>query len=148
MSDALDTGAAQRVVLDLRQAPGGGYHPSLPLVAALAAEERIDRPDRLAVIFGRNSASATAALVSRLEQDTQATLIGEPTPARPNTFLDPVSFTLPNSGITYYIPSTVVTIAGSDDHRDAVYPDIHVPLLSTDVLAGHDRALEVALAAR
>jgi hypothetical protein len=54
--------------------------------------------------------------------------------------------TLPNSGITFYMPSTIEMIAGPDDVRDAVYPDIRVQVLSADVLAGRDRALEVALA--
>jgi hypothetical protein len=142
---ALDSGAVDRVVVDLRYAPGGGYHPSLPLVQALAAEPRINRQGHLAIITGRDSISATTALASAFEQRTEATFVGEPTPARPNTNLDEITFTLPNSGLTMHIPTTLEVIAGPDDLRDAIYPDIAVPLLSTDWFTGRDRALEVAM---
>ena len=145
LTAALDSGAVDRIVVDLRYAPGGGYHPSLPLVAALAAEPRINQPGRLAVITGRDSISATTALASAFEQQTQATFVGEPTPARPNTNLDEITFTLPNSGLVVHIPTTLEMIAGNDDHRDAIYPDVAVPILSTDWFAGRDRALEAAM---
>jgi hypothetical protein len=142
---ALDAGDVDRVVVDLRYARGGGYHPSLPLVEALAAEPRINKPGRLAVITGRESISATTALASSFQQDTQATFVGEPTPARPNTLLDETTFTLPHSGLIVHIPTTLVEIAAPDDDRDAIYPEVAVPLLSSEYFSGRDRALEVAM---
>lgn len=146
--EAMDAGKVDRLVLDMRYARGGGYHPSLSLVDALASEPRIDRPDRLTVIIGREDVSATTALASRLEQDTHATFVGEPTPARPNTLLDETTFGLPISGITVHIPTTLLEIAGPADTRDAVRPDIPVDLLASDYFAGRDAALEVALRPR
>lgn len=145
LTGALDASEVDRVVVDLRYAPGGGYHPSLPLVAALAAETRINEPGRLAVITGRESFSATVALASAFEQQTQATFVGEPAAGRPNTFLDETTFGLPNSGLVVHVPTTQTDTAGPDDHRDAIYPDVAVPLLSSDYFSGRDRALEVAL---
>jgi len=145
LTAALDAGEVDRVVVDLRYAPGGGYHPSLPLVQALAAEPRVNQPGRLAVITGRDSISATTALASAFEQQSEATFVGEPTPARPNTNLDEITFTLPNSGLVVHIPTTLEMIAGPDDLRDAIHPDVAAPLLSTDFFAGRDRALEAAM---
>jgi hypothetical protein len=145
MKAALDASEVDRVVVDLRYAPGGAYHPSLPLVEALAAEPRVNQPGRLAVLTSRETFSATNALVSSFEQDTEATFIGEPTPGRPNPFLDEITFTLPNSGLVVHVPTTEPQIAAPDDQRDAIYPDVAVPLLSSDWFTGRDPALEVAM---
>jgi hypothetical protein len=146
LKSALDAGEVDRVIVDLRYAPGGAYTDSLPLVEALAAEPRVNKPGRLAVITGRESFSATVALASAFEQQTQATIVGEPAAGRPNTFVDEITFTLPNSGLTVHVPTVELAITGPDDHLDAIYPDVAVPLVSSDHFAGHDRALEVAMA--
>jgi C-terminal processing protease CtpA/Prc len=142
---ALDAGEVDRVVVDLRYAPGGAYSPAVALVDALSAEARIDQPGRLAVVVGRESFSATNALISAFERRTQATFVGEPTPGRPNPFMNETTFVLPNSGLVVHIATGLALLADPDDHRDAIYPDIAVPLMSSDYFSGCDRALDVAM---
>src|SRR5947209_18810855 len=54
----------------------------------------------LFVITGRLTFSAAMNLASRLEHETHATFVGEPTDSRPNHYGDAVTPTLPASGST------------------------------------------------
>src|SRR3989442_15208168 len=54
----------------------------------------------LFVITGRLTFSAAMNLASRLEHETHATFVGEPTGSRPNHYGEAVTLTLPASGIT------------------------------------------------
>lgn len=145
LESALDAGEVDRVVVDLRYAPGGSYSPAVALVDALSAEPRIDQPGRLAVVVGRESFSATNALISAFERRTRATFVGEPTPGRPNPFMNEITFALPSSGLVVHIPTGRAFLDDPDDHRDAIYPDVSVPLVSSDYFSGRDRALDVAM---
>ena len=143
MDAALDDGSAERVVIDMRYVQGGNGSLSDPLVEAVKADERINRPGGLSVLIGRENFSAGTVLAGRLDRETEAVVIGEPTPARADGFLCPCQdITLVS---TPYIVEIPTDFLANGDTRDAVMPEIPLDLTAADFFAGKDPALELAL---
>jgi hypothetical protein len=82
MRSALDSGAATRVVLDMRYLLGGNGSLAQPLIDALVDDERINRPGGLTLLIGRENVSAGTVVATAIDTRTKAVLIGEMTPAR------------------------------------------------------------------
>ncbi|MGL6280654.1 MAG: hypothetical protein ACRC50_14005, partial [Gaiella sp.] len=145
MRSAMKNGSAKRVVLDMRYATGGSWQGTWALRDALSTDPRLKGRGSLTVLIGRQNVSASTALASWLDVNTNATLVGEPTPSRPNPLLDETTVTLPNSVIIVHLPTTQVEITDQSDKRTAVSPDVPVDESSVDFFAGRDATLEVAL---
>ena len=140
---AFDDGQADRVVLDMRYLQGGDASLAFPLIDALKADARINRPGGLTVLIGRENVSAGTLVAGAFDRDTQALLIGEPTPARADNFLCPChDIALTGSAFVIGIPTVQL---GNHDERDAVVPDVPVDMTAADFFASRDRALELAL---
>lgn len=143
LKDALDSGSADRVVLDLRYLRGGDWNVLQPLVEALKADARVNRTGRLKVLIGRENESAATVVVEWLDTTTKATLIGEPTPARADPFTCPCEDTnLPLTGYVFSVPQSRL---GNGDPRLAITPDQPVTIRAKDFFAGRDVALNLAL---
>jgi hypothetical protein len=147
MDAALDSGRADRVVVDLRYLRGGDWVPLRPLVDRLRADRRVNDPAKLSVLIGRENESAATVVAYWFDTDTKATLIGEPTPARadPFTFEAKREVTLPDTGYLLAMPTTRF---GNGDKRRAVMPDVRLVTRSTDFFAGRDVTLDFALHGR
>ncbi len=146
MKAALDNGAATRVILDMRYLRGGDGSLAQPLIDALVSDKRINRPGGLIVLTGRENVSAGTVVAGALDRGTQATLIGEMTPARADNFLcDCSDIFLPDSRLTVTVPTQFLR---NGDPRPAVEPDIPFALTAADFFAGKDPALELALRSR
>ncbi|MEO8245567.1 MAG: hypothetical protein ABI622_00470 [Chloroflexota bacterium] len=137
----------ERVVLDLRQNPGGDNHSYPPLLAALQAEG-VDVPGRLYVLTDHTTFSAAANLASELERTTDAVFAGDPMGGGIN-FWDDVSFVRLDA---WPIPMQVGVstrywqMGLPDDPRLTIEPDLAVPLTAADYFAGRDAVLEAVLA--
>lgn len=143
MTDALDSGAADHVVVDMRYLSGGDGSKLIPIVDALRKDARINRPGGLTVLIGRENESAATVIAATLDLNTEASFVGEMTPARADNFLCPCTdIELPESGFIFSVPTTR---SGNGDPRMAIEPDIPVALSSVDFFAGRDPALEAAL---
>jgi hypothetical protein len=143
MTRALDSGAADHVVVDMRYLRGGDASQLLPLVDALERDPRINRHGRLTVLIGRENGSAATLIAATLDLETDASFVGEMTPARADNFLCPCTdIELSASGFIFSVPTTR---SGNGDPRMAIEPDIPVALSSIDYFAGRDPALEAAL---
>jgi hypothetical protein len=94
--DTLDANKAEKLVVDVRECPGGD-HIELPLLKGILARPYLDQPDRLFLIIGRKTGSAAQHLTSVFEHYTNATLFGEPTASKPNQYGALLWFTLPHS---------------------------------------------------
>ena len=144
---ALETAGPERVIIDLRRNGGGDNYLGEPLRKRLAAS-RFNRPGRLYVLVGPRTFSAAQNLANRLERETFATFVGEPTGGAPNHYGDAKPFTGQATGITSIVSTLPWFDSYPQDRREWIMPDLLVPEISADWLAGRDRALEAALAHR
>ena len=143
MAAKRDSGLVDRVVIDLRYLRGGDLTPLLPLVQAVSKDKRVNKPDGLSVLIGRENESAATVLAYMFDTETKATLIGEPTPAMANNFLCPCQdIDLATTGYVFSVP---MARANNGDPRPAVMPDRRVATRAADFFAGRDIALELAL---
>jgi C-terminal processing protease CtpA/Prc len=143
----IGAGDVDRLILDLRQNPGGDngtYGPLLRLVQAFAA----DHPGATTVLTDRVTFSAAANLATEIEQSTDAVFIGEPMGGGLN-FWNDVSWvdlrTLPIP-MRLAVSTRYWEMSTPDDPRLTIEPDVAVPVTAEDYLAGRDPALEAALA--
>jgi hypothetical protein len=141
------SGAVDRLILDLRQNPGGNngtYGPLLRMIQAFAVEH----PGSTTVLTDRVTFSAAANLATEIEQSTDAAFIGEPMGGGLN-FWNDVSWvdlrTLPIP-MRLAVSTRFWQFAAPDDPRLTIEPDVAIAATAADWLAGHDPVLEAALA--
>jgi hypothetical protein len=143
MKAALDAGLAERVLIDMRYIRGGNGSLAWPLIEGVKEDERVNRPGGLTVLIGRENSSAGTVVAGAFDRETEAVLIGEPTPARADNFLcDCYEIPLHDSDFVFGIPTQYLA---NGDERDAVTPDILLELTAADFFAGRDPALDLAL---
>ncbi len=137
----------RRVVLDLRQNPGGDNHSYPALLSALQAQG-VDVPGRLYVLTDHTTFSAASNLAAEIERTTDAIFAGDPMGGGIN-FWDDVSFVRLNH---WPIPMQVGVSTRywekglPDDPRLTIEPDLPVPLTAADYFAGRDAVMEAVLA--
>ena len=120
----IDRGGIRRLVIDLRNNPGGDNHTYAPLLEFLRTDRRVNRPGGLSVIIGPQTFSAATNFATEVDRDTAAVFVGEPTGGRPNLYGDVKPVELPNSGLTVEVSSRYWEFGGPDDHRPWIAPDI------------------------
>jgi hypothetical protein len=144
MTAALDAKQADRVVFDMRYLPGG--NGDIAILDTLKNDPRVNRPGGLTVLIGRENVSAATSVVEFLDTQTNATFVGEPTPARADNFrCDCREVVLSHSGFTISVPTSWDRLG---DDRPEIAPDVPMALSSTDFFAGRDPVLEAALSGR
>jgi hypothetical protein len=139
-------GGISRVVVDLRNNPGGDNQTYGRLLDVLR-DRRIDVEGRLFVLVGRVTFSAAANFATELEQKTSAVFVGEDMGGSPNLYGDAEPVPLPYRDLTAYVASRYWQISGARDRRTTIQPDIRVPLSSRSYAAGRDPVLRAALTA-
>jgi hypothetical protein len=144
----MDSGEATRLILDLRQNPGGDngtYGPLLRLLQEFAETH----PGSLSVLIDRVTFSAASNLATEIERTTDARFIGEPMAGGLNFWNDVTFVDLPNLPIP--MRAGVSTrywqfAADPDDPRLTIEPDVAIEVTAADHFARRDPALEAALA--
>jgi hypothetical protein len=144
----VDSGAVDRVVLDLRLNRGGDGTLNQPLLLSLVRSRKLEGPGRLFVLIGRSTFSAAQFLVHDLEEYTDAVFVGEPTAGKPNSYGDSRRITLPNSGITVRASIFYWQRTHPLDSRSWKGPDVAAELTSRDYRANVDPAMREVLAYR
>ena len=134
-----------RLVLDLRNNGGGEAGGYRDLLRYLVRPD-VDRPGRLSVLIGRLTFSAGTSLAVLLERRTDAVFIGEDSGGAPDFYADPVTVTLPYSGLRVLVSTQYFGIGGPNDDRLSLEPDLAVTFSSSDYFSGRDPVLEAALA--
>jgi C-terminal processing protease CtpA/Prc len=141
-----DAERLERVVLDLRWNGGGDNTTFGPLVGALKANAGIDRQGVLFALVGRATFSAAGNLVTVLERDTRAILVGEPTGGAPNQYGDSQPLALAHHPeLLVFVSTRYHAFGGPADARLTHEPDIALPPRAADYFAGRDPALDRAL---
>ena len=144
--DLVEGGSVRRLVLDLRQNPGGDnttYGPLLDLVREFAEQH----PGELRVLIDRVTFSAASNLSTEIEQSTDAVFIGEPMAGGLN-FWDDVNLVRLDAlpvPMQVGVSTRYWEFAEPDDPRLTIEPDVAIAASADDFLEGGDPVLEAAL---
>lgn len=137
-------GGVERVVLDLRHNPGGDNTKFWTLREFIGSLEELGIPAY--VVIGRATFSAAGNLVTELERETSAILVGEDSGTSPNQFGDSMMTDLPHSGLVFRVASQWHVKSDPADQRITIEPDLRAPLSSSDYFGDRDPAMEAILA--
>jgi len=137
-----DRNGIEKLILDLRMNGGGNNYLTPSVVARIVQRPSLNRRGHFFVIIGRSTQSAAENLVDRLQRDTEAVFVGEPTGERPNMYGDAQPFVLPESKIVVNISSLYWQDMGPRDDRDTTGPEIAAELTEADFENGTDPTLD------
>lgn len=143
--DAMENPEATRLVFDLRR-NGGGNNYLPEALRKRILRSRFNRPGGLYALTSPFTFSAAQNPASRLERDSFAIFVGEPTGGAPNHYGDAQPFAGQASGITSIVSTIPWFDSYPSDRRPWIIPDLPAPETFADWRAGRDEALEVALA--
>jgi hypothetical protein len=133
----------RRVVIDLRNNPGGEIKTYPPLLSVLTSRA-INRPARLVLLIGRTTFSAAVHFTADVQMLTRARLVGEPTGGAPNHWSDTDPVELENTGLIVRVP-TVYFEKRPGENLTAIEPDERVDLTAAVYFAKRDPVLQAAL---
>jgi hypothetical protein len=143
----IEAGEVRRLLLDLRQNPGGD-NGTFGGLRDLVTEWAEAHPGTLTVLTDRVTFSAASNLATEIEQRTDARFVGEAMGGAPNFWDDvrwvdvddlPIPMRLGVSTIAWQF-------APADDARLTIDPDVAIEVTAADYFAGRDPALDAALA--
>lgn len=137
----------ERVILDLRRNGGGNNMLPEPLRRSLV-KSRFNKPGGIVVLISPNTFSAAMNLATRLERESFALFVGEPTGGRPNHFGDPKLLSGSATGVNYLISTLRWQDSMPFDDRIWLLPDIPASPSFEDYLLGRDTALDTAFSYR
>ncbi len=142
---AVNTTNADRLIIDIRDNGGGNNMLAEPLRRTIV-KSRFNKRGALYVLTAPQTFSAAQNFATRLERETEAIFVGEPTGGSPNHFGDAKFARAPQSGIPYIISTLRWQDSPPFDDRDWILPDIPAAPAFSDYVAGRDGALAAALA--
>jgi len=138
--EAADPGI-RNLILDLRHSPGGNGDLTPPLLRKLIHFDASPEKDRLYIIIGRNTFSASQNMITDLDWVAEPVFVGEPSGSRPNALSESGNFVLPFSRLSGTLASQLHQHSWPEDHRIWIAPDVPVGLSSEEFFSGHDPAL-------
>jgi hypothetical protein len=144
MFKLFDQEQAEKLILDVRL-NNGGNHYEMPLIKGIIARPYLDKADKLFVITGRKTFSASQHFVNQFDMYTNATRVGEDTPSKPNFFGAMRLFNLPRTNVAM---RTSVAFHQDDttwNFASTTQPHFYTPLSSIDFATHHDPSLELIL---
>ncbi len=144
--ELVDAGEVRRLVLDLRQNPGGDngtYGSVLELVQDFADQH----PGELRVLIDRVTFSAASNLATEIERSTDAVFIGEPMAGGLNFWNDVTQVRLDALPVPMQVgvSTRYWEFAEPDDRRLTIEPDVLIEASAEDFLTGRDPVLEAAI---
>lgn len=142
---AMDSPSPDRVVFDLRR-NGGGNNFLPEALRKRMLRSRFNRPGGLYVLTSPFTFSAAQNPSTRLERDSFALFVGEPTGGAPNHYGDASPFHGEATGLTSIVSTIPWFDSYPQDQRVWILPDLPAPATFADAQSGVDRALDLALA--
>lgn len=141
---AIDRVQPRGLVIDFRENRGGSLPAGREYVVYPTWERsRLNREGCLFVLIGPATFSAAMTNVTDLRRETEATLVGLPTGARPNGYQENKWFRLPHSGLR--VSAAQRRYRFGLPGETAVMPDLHVTQTIEDWRNGRDTILNAAL---
>ena len=136
---AVEENPVQKIVVDFRDNGGGSSYQFDFFLNELANHPEFDDPERLFAVTNRSTFSSAMMNAWQMRSQTQATLLGEPTGGKPNSYGEVRAFNLPNSRLrvtysTRYFQET-------DEDLPSVMPDVALEMTFADFQAGRDPVL-------
>ncbi|HEX8172694.1 MAG TPA: hypothetical protein VF824_19310 [Thermoanaerobaculia bacterium] len=142
--EAFANAPIERLIIDLRENPGGNSAVLAPLIGAIQSSPALNRADRLFVLIGRATFSSAMLNALDLDRQTNATLVGEPTGGKPNAYGEILNFALPNSRLTiFYSTKYFALMPGSDP--PSVDPEVRLSVFASPYFGGFDPTLDSVL---
>lgn len=141
---AMEDAAPDRLVIDLRR-NGGGNNYLFEALRKHVERSRFNRPGALYVMISPRTFSAAQNATNRLERETFALFVGEPSGGAPNHFGDGQVSAGAATGITSLISTLPWFDSYPQDQRVWVMPDLPSPQLFEDWRDGADPTLQIAL---
>ncbi len=138
----------ERTVIDLRNNLGGDDASLWRFVETIRNSEEINRKRKLFVLIGRHTFSSGVLLANRLQLQTKAIFLGEPTSQGPVFNANPTPVTLPNSGLLFVVSTTSTARTQPKwpfETGTEIRPDVYVRYTHNDFREGKDPVLEAAL---
>lgn len=139
----LDQSGARRLIMDFRR-NGGGDFTLFRNVALPVLRSWRESGGRIYVITGPGTFSAAMVNALDLRNELDATLVGEPTGARPNSYSEHGEFTPPSSGLRVSYSTRYYRFGA--DSATAVHPDQRIEPAWQDFRSGRDPVLGWILA--
>lgn len=139
----LDTNTVERVVVDLRGNTGGNSALLQPFINGIRARPQLNQSGRLFVLIDRATFSSGMLNAYDFQTRTNATLAGEATGGKPNSYGEVSQFFLPNSNLRVTHSTRLFQILPSDP--SSIFPNISVEQTIENYLAGRDAVLERVL---
>lgn len=136
---AADSQPVDRLVVDLRRNGGGSEAVLRPLIKQIARRPALNRKGVLFVIVGKGTYSSAAFNALSFKEWTEATLVGEATGQKPNSYGEMRTLTLPNSGLRVNYSTKFWRRAKGDP--ESVMPDMPVEQTFTQFAQGIDAAM-------
>jgi hypothetical protein len=145
--DLLEGGDVERVIVDIRQNPGGD-NSSYLILRDLLEDFADANPGATTVLTDRVTFSAASNFATEIERFTDARFVGEAMGGGLNFWDDVRWMDLPNLPVPMRAAISVRhwVFAEPDDPRLTIEPDVPVEVTAADYFAGRDPALEAALA--
>lgn len=141
---ALAVTKAERLIIDLRDNGGGNNMLAEPLRRTIV-KSRFNKTGGIYVLTAPQTFSAAMNFATRLERETDALFVGEPTGGSPNHFGDAKFAHAPVSNLPYIISTLRWQDSTPFDKREWILPDLPAPPVFADYIAGKDGALQAAL---
>lgn len=138
---ALRTHPGYRLIVDLRNNPGGNTAPFQALISGIAADPAINRTGRIFGLINGFTDSSAHLDAYELGRKTRAVLIGQPTEDPIDEYGNEQDFQLPNSHIVVQYTTAFIDITGTP----WAAPDVTVAPTLRQVLTGIDPVLQAAL---
>jgi hypothetical protein len=136
----VEQNSVKRMVIDLRQNSGGDFTKARELLLPRFKNHPLNQKNRLYVAIGRHTFSAAMTNAADFLKETNATLVVEPTGARPNGWQEKGQFTLPNSRLTVAYSKQYYQFL--DEDLPAVMPHKYISLTWEDFQKGRDPVLK------
>lgn len=141
---AMDAPNAERLIFDLRR-NGGGNNFLPEALRKRMLRSRFNRPGGLYVLISPFTFSAAQNPSTRLERDSFALFVGEPTGGAPNHYGDSQPFRGEATGLTSIISTLPWFDSYPQDERVWIMPDMPAPMTFADARIGRDAALDLAI---
>jgi hypothetical protein len=134
-----------KVVLDLRNNPGGNGRLSIPFIKELIKREQFFTRGKLFVLIGSKTNSAGIVFSTQLLEYTNAFFVGSPSGCAANMFSNSIlAGKLPNSGYSLDVSSRLIENTWIPN-RSYFKIDIPIPITGKDFYSGIDPALDAII---